>query len=300
MLHVVEKTLKVKGLTEPKNIVGIADVHLTLRDERDNDDYSIKLQKERSYMFPMASRCFEEIREYIRKTQPDAVMGCGDIIDFPSAANLDLIDEFFNKECKDYVYALGNHDWNYPRTYNSIHNWLDNVPKFPVIKNGNPYVQVTDLGEVLLVAIDNQADRVFPETVKQFKEVIKLGKPMILCMHVPAYSPAIGEHIMHDERPEQHLLLMMGVPDEKEELVGHCKSCLANPATTEMMELLYDPNVPIVAMLSGHVHFEFKPHDFIAEEEIIPGRWQFGLRLSAPQLTPEGIVLLLHLVPDED
>ena len=118
-------------------------------------------------------------------------------------------------------------------------------------------------------------------------------------MHLPAYSPAIGEHIIHDERPDKHLLLMMGVPDERAEEVGHCKSCLLNDATREMMEILHDPNVPIVAMMSGHVHFEFKPHDFIAEEEIIPGRWQYGLRLSAPQLTPEGVVFLLHLVPEE-
>ncbi len=299
MLHVIEKELKVKGLKEPKNIVGIADVHLTRIDERE-DEYSHQLQKERSYMFPNAERCFAEIREYIKQTQPDAVMGCGDIIDFPSHANLELMDEFFNKECKEYVYALGNHDWNYPKTYNSIFNWLDNVPRFPVIKDSNPYVQVADLGDVLLVAIDNQADRVFPETVKQFKKVVEIGKPMILCMHVPVYCPVIGEEIMHDERPKQNRLLMMGVPDEMADLTGNVLSCLANDATKEMIEILKDPNVPIVAMMSGHVHFEFKPHDFIAEAEYIPGRWQYGLRLSAPQLCPEGVVLLLHLVPDEE
>ncbi len=298
MLHVVEKTLKIKGLKEEKTIVGIADVHLTLRDERDNDDYSIKLQQERSFMFPNASSCFAEIREYVKKAQPDAVMACGDIIDFPSAANLDIIDEFFNKECKEYVYTLGNHDWNYPRTYNQIYNWLDNVPQFPVIKDHNPLIQTVDLGDVLLVAVDNQADRVFPETVRQFKELIKLGKPMILCMHVPAYSPEIGEIIMHDEH--QHRLLMMGVPQELEANVGNCRNCLCNAATTEFMELLHDPSVPVKAILAGHVHFEFRAHDFIAEEEFAPGKIQYGLRLSAPQLTPEGIVLSLKLVPDNN
>ena len=299
MLHVIEREIKIKGLKESKNIVGIADVHLTRIDERE-DEYSFELQKGRSYMFPNAERCFAEIREYVNKTQPDAVMGCGDIIDFPSAANLELIDEFFNKECKNYVYALGNHDWNYPKTYNSIYNWLDNVPKFKVMKGDNPYVQVEDLGDVLLVAIDNQADRVFPETVKQFKKVVELGKPMILCMHVPVYSEKIGEEIMHDERPERNRLLMMGVPDDKAELVGNCLSCLANDATREFIEILHDPKTQVKAMLSGHVHFEFKPHDFIAEEEYAPGIMQYGLRLSAPQLTPEAIVLLLHLVPDND
>lgn len=298
MIHIVERTLKVKGLKTPKNIVAITDLHLTFCDERDSDEYSQKLHSERSYMFPNGDRCFAEIREYVRKTQPDAVMACGDIIDFPSAANLDAIDEFFNKECKNYVYALGNHDWNYPKTYNSIYNWLDNVPKFKVIKNGNPYVQVTDLGDVLLVAIDNQADRVFPETVKQFKEVLKLQKPLLVCMHVPPYCPPIAEEILSDDR-HKDLLLMMGVPKEYEHLLKHYKSCLANEATTEILEIFKDPNVPIIATLSGHVHFESKPNDFLAETEYAPGKMQYGLRLSAPQRTNEAVLLLLHLIPNE-
>ncbi len=298
MLHIAERTLKVKGLKAPKNIVAITDMHLTFCDERDNDEYSQKLYRERSYMFPNGAHCFAEIREYIKRTKPDAVMACGDIIDFPSAANLDVIDEFFNRECKNYVYALGNHDWNYPKTYNSIYNWLDNVPKFKVIKDGNPYVQVTDLGDILLVALDNQADRVFPETVRQFKEVIKLGKPMIVCMHLAPYCKEIADEILSDDR-HKDLLLMMGVPKEYEHLLKHCKGCLANDATTELLEILKDPDVPIIANLSGHVHYEGKARDFVAEAEYAPGKMEYSLRLSAPQRINEGFLLLLHLVPEE-
>ncbi len=298
MLHVIERTIKIKGLTEPKNIVGIADTHLTLIDDRE-DEYSHTLQKERSYMFPNALHCMEEIKQYIKETKPDAVMACGDIIDFPSAKNLEYADDFFNNCCKNYIYTFGNHDWNYPRTYNNVANWRGNTPKFrSFLKDNNPSVQVLDLGEVLLVALDNSTDYMFLDTLEQFKEVAAIGKPMILLMHLAFYTPEMGD-LAVDGQP-QDIMLVMGVPEEKREHVKHCTSCLENEVSREFIRMMYDPEVPVVATCSGHLHYEFKDRDYVAETEYMPGRYQFGLRISAPQLTNEGCVFLLHLVPDNE
>ena len=298
MLHIVERTLKVKGVTEPKNIVGITDTHLTLIDERE-DEYSHKLQQERSYMFPNALHCMEEIKEYILKSKPDAVMACGDIIDFPSAKNLEYADDFFNNVCKNYIYTFGNHDWNYPRTYNNVANWRGNTPKFrSFLKDNNPSVQVLDMGEFLIVAVDNSTDQIFIDTLEQFKEVAALGKPMILISHLAFYTPSMGELISDGQ--SQGLYLLTGVPEDKRDRLKHCLGCLEDDVSREFIRMMHDPEVPIVASCSGHVHFEFKPRDYLAETEYMKGRFQFGLRLSAPQLTDEGCVFLLHVVPDND
>lgn len=298
MLHIIERTHKIKGLKEPKDIVALADMHLTYIDDRE-DEYSQGLKKERSYMFPNGDRCFNEIREYVKKTQPDVVVSVGDFIDFPSHANLEVMDDFFNNDCKEHIAVLGNHDWNYPRNYNCVYNWRDNVPKFNcVLHDGNPYVQVVDLGGVLVVGLDNNTDRFFPETVEQFKKVAALGKPMILAMHVPFYTPTGAPSIQPIDH--QKRLLMAGVPQERKEDVGNCQSCLANDATNEFLRMMYDENVNVVASLSGHLHFEYFPHDYLFEDRYTEGRIQYGLRISAPQLTNEGVVFRMHLIPDND
>ncbi len=298
MIHVIERVHKIKGLKEPKEAVILADMHLTLADERE-DEYGLQLQKERSYMFPNGLKCAEMIKEYITETRPDVVIGCGDIIDFPSHKNLEYIDDFFNNHCKEYVYALGNHDWNYPKTYNSIYNWRGNVPRFnAVLKNGNPYVQVVDLGEVLVVGIDTNTDKIFPETIEQLKEVGKLGKPMILAMHCAFYTPKTAE-LLIDVQP-QDILLAVGVPAEQEEKVKHCKTCLADANSDEFIRMMYDPDFPVVASFYGHVHCEFKDRDYISVDEYMPGRYQYGVRISCPQLTDEPTIVRLRLVPDND
>lgn len=298
MLHIIERTHKVKGLKEPKNIAVLADMHLTYMDERE-DEYSQKLKQERSYMFPNGDRCFKEIREYIKDTAPDLVVSVGDFIDFPSKANLEVQDDFFNNDCREHLIVLGNHDWNYPRFYNTMHYWLGNVPKFyNVLKNENPLVQTVDLGGVLVVGIDTASDRIFPDTLKQLKEVIALGKPIILVMHVPFYTEKMVNKAMeidHMDRP-----LTVGVPKELHEALKNCNWLENTPESDEFLEIVNDPNVPIVASLTGHLHFEHFEHDYIFEDEHIPGRVQYGLRISAPQLTDEGCVFLMHLEPDND
>lgn len=298
MLHVIERTHKIKGLKEPKDLVAVADMHLTYIDERE-DEYSHQLQQERSYMFPNGDRCFKEIREYIKKTTPDIVVSVGDFIDFPSHKNLEAMNDFFNNDCKEHLAVLGNHDWNYPRDYNDVHHWLSNVPKFyGVLKNDNPLIQSVDLGGVLVVGIDTASDRLFPDALRGFKELVATGKPIILVMHVPFYTEKTSAKCM--EIDHLHRPLVVGAPESLAEALGHCKWCLRTSESDEFLSIVNDPNVPIVASLTGHLHFEYCEKDYILDDEYMPGRVQYGLRISAPQLVDEGVVLRMHLVPDDE
>lgn len=300
MLHIIERTQKIKGLKEPKDLVGLADMHLTYIDGRE-DAWTHEMQLGRSHMFPNGDRCFREIREYIKKTRPDIVVSAGDMIDFPSWKNIETIDDFFNNDCKEYMYVFGNHDWNCHKRYNDVHHWLENVPRFfPVLKNKNPELQVVDIGGLLVVGIDTGSDRVFPETVAQFKEVAALGKPMILVMHVPFYSEKTCEILMQTSNANRGYPLILGMPEEYYDKAGRDSWLIPNEATKEFVRMMHDPDVNVVASMYGHVHFEYQAHDFLAEDEYMPGRVQYGLRLSAPQLNAEGVVFLLHLVPDND
>ena len=298
MLHIFEVTHKVKGLKEPKEIVALGDTHLTYIDERD-DEWCQQHSHGRSYMFPNGDRCFKEIREYIKKTQPDAVVTVGDFIDYPTRKNIEFIDDFFNNDCKAYMYPFGNHDWNFPRTYNSIYNWRGDTPKFNcVLKDENPYVQVLDLGDVLIVGVDDCTDTIFPETLEQFKKVVALGKPMILTMHLPFYTPGMKRKLIEEGKCNH--ALCVGTPADDVDKIAGCVHCLANPVTDEFIRIMRDPEVPIVAVLTGHMHLEYAPVDYMLVDEYMEGRTQYNLRISTPQLIPEGCLMLMHLVPDEE
>ncbi len=298
MLHIIERTQKIKGLKEPKNLVGLSDMHLTYIDDRE-DAWTHEMQLGRSHMFPNGDRCFREIREYIKKTQPDIVVSAGDMIDFPSHKNIEMIDDFFNNDCKEYMYVFGNHDWNSHRFYNDVHHWLENVPRlFPVLKNNNPKLQVVDLGGVLVVGVDTSTDRIYDDTLAQFKEVAALGKPMILVMHIPFYTEKTGDRLLVTNNLGYPLCL--DIPEKYHSKAGDEPWLIANEATKEFVKMVHDPNVNVVASIFGHVHFEFDEPDFLFEDEYMPGRTQYGLRLSSPQLNAEGVVFLLHLVPDNE
>ena len=298
MLHIIDQTVKVKGLKEKKDVAVLADVHLTYMDEREND-YSQRLRLERAYMFPNGHHCFSEIREYIKNSDIDVVATVGDVVDYPSHKNIEVITDFFENDCKDYLFVFGNHDWNYPRHYNDIHHWFRNTAKFKhLLKDENPLLQVLDLGDVLLVGVDSASDTIFPETLKQFKKVAALGKPMILFMHVPFHTPATTAAVMEENHTGTPLVV--GLPEEYHEKLGSEAWLIPDDSTKEFVSMMWDPNVPVVASLCGHLHFEFKPHDYVLRDDYMPGRTQFGVRLSAPQLTNEGNLLVLHLLPDEE
>ena len=299
MLHIIEQTIKVKGLKEKKDVAVLADVHLTYMDERE-DEYSQKLRLERAYMFPNGDYCFKQIREYIKNNDIDVVATVGDVVDYPSKKNLEFITDFFHNDCKDYLFVFGNHDWNYPKRYNDLHHWFQNTAKFnAILKDENPLLQVLDLGDVLLVGVDDASDTIFPETLKQFKKVAALGKPMILFMHVPFHTPAMTQAVIEENHTGKPLVI--GLPDDV--ALSHFPAdnwFIPDETTKEFVSMMWDENVPVVASLSGHLHFEFKPHDYVFVDEYMPGRKQFGVRLSAPQLTNEANLLVLHIVPDNE
>lgn len=298
MITVIERTLKLKGLKEKKDILAMADMHLTLCDDREND-YSKELAAERSQWFHNAYACTEKVKEYIKETKPDYVIACGDMIDFPSHANLEYFIDFLNNHCPPYMYVLGNHDWNYPRNYNNVYNWRGNVPKFaPILKNGDPCVQVLDAGEFLIVGIDTNTDRVFRDTVDRLKEIGKLGKPMILVMHVAIWTPGTAD-IIYNASPE-NLLLAVGCPEFERQRVGRCPSCLGDEVSDELLRMVNDPEFPVFAMFYGHNHFETMGDDFVAEDHYMEGRVQYGIHKSAPGGRETPTVFRLHLIPDEE
>ena len=168
----------------------------------------------------------------------DAIVLTGDICDKVSRANLDILDEQLSKVEKPWVAVCGNHDL------------ASEIPDDCLYARIKEPIQALDLGDLIIVGVDNSQRQVTAAQTTKLQEVLALGKPVIVTLHVP---------IMTEDN--QETLLPCGD-----------YFCLNHPeATAETLafiDTLRQNAGQIVAVLAGHLHFHL-------ESAIAPGLPQF-------------------------
>ena len=180
------------GAAKPFSVLHVSDTHLTA--VYPNED-KWKQEMARADTPVFGARQEEALAEALAyaKAHCDFLLHTGDLIDFVSAANLDLARRYLPKGC---IGALGNHEYSH-------YGWL--VKKAGTAGPGReetrkmlsgfcpfrlPLAEKTVNG-VTFVAIDDADGTVSAEQVAQFRRIAAKGKPIILSMHVPFYTPGI-------------------------------------------------------------------------------------------------------------
>ena len=103
----------------------------------------------------------------------DAIVFTGDICDKVSSANLDILDEQLSKVEKPWIAVCGNHDL------------AADIPDDCLYARVKEPVQVLDLGDLIIVGVDNSQRQVTKDQTARLLEVLALGKPVIVTLHVP-------------------------------------------------------------------------------------------------------------------
>lgn len=168
----------------------------------------------------------------------DAIVLTGDLCDKVNSTTLSVLDEKLMAVTVPFMAVCGNHDMAHE------------IPDGYAFSGMNQPVQTVDLGDLLIVGIDNSCRQVTEAQNEQLRRLLSLGKPILLIMHVPVMTA--------DNR---NILLPCGDyfrlnhPDATED-------------TLSFIELLKANAGKIAAVLAGHLHF----HN---ESEIAPGLPQF-------------------------
>ena len=288
MLHIETTEVHIPDLRKELSLLLITDLHLLLAGGRDTD-YARRHAESRVPFFPHSSAILAEIERHIAENPPDITLVTGDFIDFPSAENLDALDAFLNGLCKNYLYVIGNHDWCYPCEVPDDATRGRNHPLFASVCP-NPDFQVLDLGEVLLVGVDDSTNQVTRDQIEKTKEVFGRGKPCVVFLHVPVYAPTMLEACMsYWGQP-----IMIGMPMGKLALPTDA-FLVPSPETYEFVDLLKDPSSPVAAVFAGHVHFSHK-------DEIAPGRFQCTTALASTLENAVGTVAKIRVLqpPNSD
>lgn len=134
---------------------------------------------------------------YGEEISADLILMTGDIIDFPSEANLTLLKTCVESCSVPVLYITGNHDWSFADDYHTENAAATYLPRVDAISSCVDHTAVYEDDTVLVCAVDSGLDRIRSETLEAYltcaQRARKLGKVLILALHVPVHAETLVE-----------------------------------------------------------------------------------------------------------
>lgn len=243
---VKECSIEIPGVEKTYHFLYLSDMHiLVMSDEvAANDRGTVQRRmQELGHDGHSSTEIFGQIISNANQAGLDGVLLGGDIIDFLSIANLEWLNDNLERLEAPSMLVTADHDltcW-----------WTDySEEEQKELREQLPYepLQVMDYHEFLIVGISNTTSPIQEEVVKQLKDIFALGKPVIIVQHVPIAS------IVDNELKEKSREAWNG----KALLWGEDCSYEVDGTTQEYLNMINDPESPVVAVLTGHLHFEYE------------------------------------------
>ena len=249
------------GAKKPFSVLHVSDTHLTAVYPHE-DKWKQEMSRADTPIF--GAKQEEALAEAVAYAgrHCDFLLHTGDLIDFVSEANLDIAKRLLPGGC---IGALGNHEYSH-------YGWL--VKKAGTAGPGReetremlskafPFrlpIAAKELNGVTFVAIDDADGAVSEDQAKAFRRIAARGKPIVLCMHVPFYTPGIcraGKRWCKNGTDEANPELKL--PDFQRQR--------SDSATCEFIEYLKGEPL-LKGILSGHLHM-------FAEDRFSPTAMQY-------------------------
>lgn len=258
------------GARSPFSVLHISDTHFT--DAYPHEDkWKQQLKKARTQTF--GGRQEEAFSDSIAwaKANCDYLLHTGDIIDWLSQKNLDLVKQYFGENMFG---AVGNHEY-------SPYMWLDreanaNTSRTDIraeLKKYFPFdipFASQEINGVNFVSIDDSDARVTPEQVERFKKEVDKGLPIVIIKHIPFYTDYIWRQNAKFWKYGSKFR-SAAAPD----FTGDALTQRNDPTTRDF--IAYLKTVPqLKAILAGHLHItvqdRFSP---TAMEYVVGGNFLF-------------------------
>ncbi|MFK7691946.1 metallophosphoesterase family protein [Paenibacillus sp. HJGM_3] len=256
---IFETTISVPGLKQAIKILQISDSHLCELNEADED--LIRTHMELDIFRVKANvrnsaRMFGSTLKAAEVRQADSVVLTGDIMSFPSSANFELVGTELEKLTVPYLYALGNHDWQFMH----LEDWNDDIrarcyPKFHRYTQGNPAFQNLVLHGVNLISLDNSNYQITEEQLSFFQAQVERNLPALLFIHIPLYIPSLAPDVYHRWKAP----IMLHSEGWTPERMSAWKIREADRATKEFHRLVTQGKSDnLIGIFCGHVHFHHR------------------------------------------
>ena len=261
------------GATAPFSILHISDTHLTeaYPDEANAAD---KLRSKERRTRTFGGRQEEALRDSLAwaKENVDYVLHTGDLIDWQSQANFDLVKEYYGGAMFG---SMGNHEFY---TYLPGEKYTGQEAfkerSWPLLKDAypvDPRFHAQTVNGVNFVCLDGVFGTVQPDLVEKFKAEAKKKLPIVLCMHVPFFTDGIWRCDYQYWNGVNKKYRNAAVPDAR----GDYKRQQTDPTTRDFIAYLKEEKL-LKAILAGHLHItvqeRFSP---TAVQYVVGGNYGF-------------------------
>ena len=262
-----QATIRVEGLDEPVGILHFSDSHLGLIDQRDGQQVAAcgelrdrfnGMGKDRQGRPVPTDRAFSEVISRASSSKIDLLALTGDMISFPSQANIEYVRDQIAQADKRVLYAGGNHEWHWPGLdYGSVVRakyW----PLLEPLHKGQPAQSATQIKGLCFLAIDNSDYQITDSQLGFTRENLCLGLPTVLLMHLPISVPTLRAATIEKWAAP----ILLGDAEHRNPASGKCWGPRLNPPMTvasfgrvmAFIKLLAGAE-NLLAILCGHVHF---------------------------------------------
>ena len=264
------------GAEKPFAVLHISDTHLCEAYD-DEGEVTLKLREVRRRTF--GGRQEEALADSIAwaRKNVDYILHTGDLIDFQSRANFDLVRKHFG----DAMFgALGNHEfarhmWLAEEKEPKTEEWkdrtrakLDEVFPFDVVLHS----QVVN--GVNFVTLDDVYGTVTERQVERFRAEVAKGLPIVLCMHVPFFTDDIWRATTQFWARSGSRFGDAAVPPRK----GDYQRQSEDPVTCGFIEYLRKEPL-LKAILAGHEHVTIQDRfSETADEYVVGANFLFAAR----------------------
>lgn len=282
MLNLLKSTIHA-GLDKPVRLLHVADTHLSLTDERDDDrkrGLAVRRKKAFSDENGSVEKYLDDQIAYSRE-HCDLLVHAGDLIDFVSEANIDKAGQILSDP--GILFIAGNHE--YSQYVGEA--WEDHAYRM------NSYMKIrrrmgVDLlfasrtvGGLNIVALDNGYYQFEDWYLDRLKREVNKGLPVILVLHCPFYEESLYREIM-DIRKESSAGLV-GCDEEHLTRYEEYRQIQqrSSETTKRVTEYIFHEK-RITAILAGHIHFPFESTLPCGKTQYVSGG---GFRGEAREIT---------------
>ncbi len=242
LLSFDERKIHIPELTSDYEIWFMADSHIIVEDGTEDDqiiDYAAERKPEFEHESGYTSDViFSQFIDMANEEKPDLVLFGGDIIDYPSVANVAFLKSELERLKVPYMMTYGNHDWTFPWEYMTEVGKEEYRPMLEDYMN-----TVLEYEDLNIIAIDNSSNQVAEDALDAVENYMDAGKPVILLQHVPFST----EELIAKAKEEWTNPVTLGM-----QVHG---GIAPNETSTELWYMTHDDESLIKAVLAGHVHF---------------------------------------------
>lgn len=247
VFDITPKKLQVAGLKKEYSFLFLSDTHMIQLDGTESEQITENALP-RTELFKDAegvasSERFADWIDYANDKKVDMVLLGGDIIDFPSEPNLQLLKENVDRLKMPYVFTLGNHDWTYPWDYMTENGRETYRPLFNDFTNKNPAASITECEELVILSVDNSSNQVEADALPVVDEALSLGKPVLVITHVPFST----DSLLEKAAGVWNSPVSIGMPEKG--------GIYPDANTIAFQEKILAEDSPVFCVLAGHVHF---------------------------------------------